>query len=194
MNMSKTSLFWLLVAVPLAATGCTHASAKTTPETPALDMPAPPPRDVEPAEAETPPPPVPAPTPAPVDPSRGTPARPRPPAAQPSTPPAPQQPAPPPAAPPAPQPSHAEPPAVLQAAPATAEGETERGIRAVLVRANTDLSRVDYRTLNADARTQYDTAKRFARQADDAMRAKNLVFAKNMADKAAALAAQLAGR
>jgi hypothetical protein len=32
------------------------------------------------------------------------------------------------------------------------------------------------------------------RQADDAIRAKNLVFAKNLADKAAALAAQLASR
>ena len=48
--------------------------------------------------------------------------------------------------------------------------------------------------LNADAQTQYDTAKRFIRQAEDALRAKNLVFAKNLADKAAALAAQLAGR
>ena len=60
-------------------------------------------------------------------------------------------------------------------------------------RATADLNRVDYRALNADARTQYDTAKRFIRQAEDAVRAKNLVFAKNLADKAAALAAQLAG-
>ena len=41
--------------------------------------------------------------------------------------------------------------------------------------------------------TQYDTAKRFIRQAEDAMRTKNLLFAKNLADKAAALAAQLGG-
>jgi hypothetical protein len=41
---------------------------------------------------------------------------------------------------------------------------------------------------------QYDTAKRFIQQADDAMKAKNLVFARNLADKAAAIAAQLAGR
>ena len=175
MTMSRT-LCWLIVAVPLAATGCAHASAKTTPEMPALDMPAPPPRDVEPGDAEAPPPVSSA-----AEPARGTPARPRPPSAQPATPPV--------APPPRP-----EPPTVLQTAPATAEGETERGIRAVLVRANADLSRVNYRALNADARTQYDTAKQFARQADEAMRAKNLVFAKNMADKAAALAAQLAGR
>ena len=66
--------------------------------------------------------------------------------------------------------------------------------RASLSRANADLSRIDYRMLNADAKTQYDTAKRFIRQADDAMRTKNLVFAKNLADKAAALAAQLGGK
>jgi uncharacterized protein (DUF885 family) len=70
----------------------------------------------------------------------------------------------------------------------------ERGIRASLTRARADLGRIDYRALNADARTQYDTAKRFIRQADDAIRSKNLVFAKSLADKAAALAAQLGGR
>jgi uncharacterized protein (DUF885 family) len=78
--------------------------------------------------------------------------------------------------------------------PTTAEGEAERTIRAALQRANNDLSRVDYRALNSDARNQYDTAKRIMRQADDAIRAKNLVYAKTLADKAASLAAQLAGR
>jgi len=53
---------------------------------------------------------------------------------------------------------------------------------------------VDYRALNADARTQYDTAKRFVTQADDAIRTKNLVYAKSIAEKAATIAAQLAGR
>ena len=57
-----------------------------------------------------------------------------------------------------------------------------------------DLNRIDVRGLNADARTQYNTAKRFVTQAEDAMRAKNLVFARTVADKAAALAAQLGGK
>src|ERR1700730_6227199 len=86
------------------------------------------------------------------------------------------------------------PPTTLQTTPPTAEGEVERLIRMSIAKANADLNRVDYRALNNDARNQYDTAKRFIRQADDAMRAKNLVFAKSVADKAAALAAQLAGR
>jgi len=70
----------------------------------------------------------------------------------------------------------------------------ERGIRASIQRAGIDLNRIDYRLLSADAKTQYDTAKRFIRQSDDAVRAKNLVFAKSLADKAAALAAQLGGK
>jgi hypothetical protein len=82
----------------------------------------------------------------------------------------------------------------LQTAPTGTEGENERTTRTLLTRATTDLNRIDYRALNADARTQYDTAKRFVTQAQEALRAKNLVFARNLADKAAALAAQLAGK
>jgi hypothetical protein len=86
------------------------------------------------------------------------------------------------------------PPTALQTTPAAAEGEVERAIRVTLSRATTDLNRVDYRGLNKDARNQYDTAKGWAQKAEDAMRAKNLLFAKTLADKAADLAAQLAGR
>jgi hypothetical protein len=53
---------------------------------------------------------------------------------------------------------------------------------------------VDYRALNADARNQYDTAKRWVQLADENIRTKNLVFAKSIAEKAATIAAQLAGR
>ena len=177
----------------LSLTGCTHAAAKTTPDMPGLEMPAPPPRDVEPAEVDAPPP-----VPLASEPARSTPPRPR--AAPPpprSEPPKsePAKPEPPPAVePPKAAEEPARPPTTLQTTPATAEGEVERAIRAQLQRATADLNRVDYRALNADARTQYDTAKRFARQADDAIRTKNLVFAKNLAEKAATIAAQLAGR
>ena len=178
-----------LLALTLA--GCTHAHATSSPPSPPLDVPAPPPRDVVPADAETPPP-----APQPQEPARTAPARPRP------TPPREQPPraeAPKPEpAPPAETAKPDEPPkppaTPLQTMPPNAEGDAERAIRATLQRATGDLNRVDYRALNADARTQYDTAKRMVRQADDAVRAKNLVFAKNLADKAAALAAQLAGR
>ena len=82
----------------------------------------------------------------------------------------------------------------LQTGPTGSEGELERAIRATIARAAGDLKRVDYRGLNPDARVQYDTAKRFVQQAEDAVRLKNLGFARNLADKAAALATQLAGR
>lgn len=182
-----------LLLVSMLASGCVRAHAKTTPEAPPLDVPSPPPRDVEPNETEAPPP-----MPLTPEPARSAPPRPRPApreqprAESPKT--EPPRPASLPAEAPKPAEEPSRPPVTLQTAPATAEGEVERGIRAMLSRATTDLGRVDYRALNADARTQYDTAKRFIRQADEAMRSKNLVFAKNLAEKAAALAAQLAGR
>src|SRR5207302_8591287 len=93
--------------------------------------------------------------------------------------------------PPKPAEEPAKAPATLQTIPAGAEPEVERTIRAQLTRAGTDLNRVNYQALNADARTQYDSAKGLVRQAEDALRQKNLVFARSLADKAAALAAQL---
>jgi len=185
----------VMALVAVLASGCAKAqAARTTPDGPPLDMPAPPPRDVDATGTD-----VPAPVPLPQEPPRNAPPRPRP-APPRETRPEPAKPEPPkpePAPePPKPTPANEEPkPAsTLQTKPAVEEGDVERVIRTTLTRATTDLNRVDYRTLNADARTQYDYAKRFVRQAEDALRQKNLVFAKTVADKAAALAAQLAGR
>ena len=188
---------WALAALAaaLAVPACTRAQAKVTPDMP-LEVPAAPPRDVEVADSEPPPPATLVPEPA-----RNTPATRTRPATRAPRPEAP----PPPTEPPKPEPPQPEspkpiedkpppPPTTLQTTPPSVEGEVERGIRASLARANSDLSRVDYRALNNDARTQYDTAKRFVQQADRALHEKNLVFAKSVADKAAALAAQLAGR
>ncbi|HEY7170057.1 MAG TPA: hypothetical protein VH417_04370 [Vicinamibacterales bacterium] len=181
----------------LGAPACIRAHAKTIAEMP-LDMPKPPPRVVETSDPETPPP-----VPLPGEPVRSNPARVRPPAprAEAPRPPA-DQPKPPEAtAPPAdvvkaPEepPKPAAPPATLQTAPTQREVEVERRVRTMLTQATTDLNRINYQALNADGRTQYDTAKGFVRQAEDALRAKNLPFASNLADKAAALAAQLGGR
>ena len=187
----------LVLSVSFGASGCARAqAAKTTPDGPPLDMPAPPPRDVETTASTE----VPAPVPPPQEPVRATPPpRPRPaPAREPAReatrpePPKPEPPEPPKAAPPANE--EPKPSSTLQTKPAGEEGDVERGIRATLSRATADLNRIDYRTLNADAKTQYDYAKRFVRQAEDALRQKNLVFAKTVADKGATLAAQLAGR
>jgi outer membrane biosynthesis protein TonB len=195
--------FVALIAIVLASigpvAGCARAKAKAIADAPPLEMPAPPPRDVEPNESEPPPPATlpqepartPTPRPRPTTPSRET---------RPNDPPKPEAPkteAPPATViePPKPPDESARPPqTTLQTTPAIAEGEVERTIRATLTRAGNDLNRIDYRILNSDARTQYDTAKSFIRQADAAVRAKNLVFARNLADKAAALAAQLGGK
>jgi hypothetical protein len=72
--------------------------------------------------------------------------------------------------------------------------EAERRARATLGRALADLAHVDYRGLSPDARAQYDQAKRFITQADAALKVKNVVFAEQLADKAASLAGLLVRR
>jgi hypothetical protein len=203
-SATKRRFFWPLASghwpmaiacVALLSSGCIRTAAKTTPDGPPLDVPAAPPREAEPTEVESPP----------LVPLISEPARNAPPRTRPSPERAlPVRQEPPKAEPPKVEPVPAEPPKIddppkppppnLQTTPPQAEGEVERGIRSSLAKANVDLNRVDYRVLNTDARTQYDTAKRWIRQADEALKTKNLVMAKNLADKAAVLAAQLGGR
>ena len=194
-----TKYFSLLVLVALLASGCARAqAAKTTPDGPPLDVPAPPPRDVEVGGTEV----APAPVPLPQEPARNPPpsSRVRPTAPPPSRVEPPKTEPPkvePPVEPPKPPAANEEPrpPAsTLQTKPASEEGDVERAIRLTLARATNDLNRVDYRTLNAEARTQYDQAKLFIRQSEDLLRQKNLLLGKTQADKASVLAAQLAGR
>lgn len=171
-----------LCACALVVSGCARARAKTLPSGPPLDVPAPPPRIVLPIEADAPPG---QPVPPPGEPRRA-PARPRPPTPS-DTPRAAEEP---------PRPAPEPPPTAttLQTTPTAEQGEVERAIRATMTRASVNLNRINYRALNPDARTQYDTAKRFIEQAEDAIRMKNLPFARNLADKAAVLADQLGGQ
>jgi len=71
------------------------------------------------------------------------------------------------------------------------EAQTVTAIRALLGQAARDLSRVNAGTLNSDGRAQFDTARRFIQQAEEALRARNVVFAGRLADKAATMAAIL---
>jgi hypothetical protein len=178
----------------LVLSGCTRAHAKAAPDTPPLDVPAAPPRDVEPIDMEAP-----QPVPLPGEPARHAPPRPRTPPRAENT--RPDQPKPD-AARPEPQ-APAEPakpveegqrPPSLQITPAGNETEIERAIRTTMGKATNDLNRIDVRSLTVDARRQYDTAKSFVRQADRALQDHNLMFARDLADKAAALAVQLAGK
>jgi hypothetical protein len=181
-----------LIAGSVAA--CAHGEAKTIVELPPLAMPEAPPRVVEATEPQQPPM-----VSLPDEPRTTLGPRPSAPAQRTETP----RPVEPPKADqvatdpgkPAEEPAKVSPPPTgLQTTSTQREGEVERRVRVLVAQATNDLNRVNYQALNADARNQYDTAKRFATQAEEALRARNLVFASNLADKAAALAAQLLGR
>jgi hypothetical protein len=193
MKVLKLSLACTLAALALIAAGCTKAQAKIVPELPPLDVPAPPPRNVEAAEVQPPSPPPPPEEPVPAVPTRTRPStttqqqRPEPAKQEP-----PRVEVPPPAEPKPAEESKATP--QLQTQPPGREVQLEQKIKEMLGRAGTNLNRLNYGALTADARTQYDQAKRFISQAQDALNKKNLVFAENLADKANTLAAQLSGR
>jgi hypothetical protein len=184
-----------IAALSCGAIGCAKTQARTAPELPPLDVPAPPPRAVEPAVVSTPqpgPPLVEAPQPntpgtllsvAPAQ--RTEPAKPEPP--KPATPVV--------EAPAGVEAQRAAPPATtLQTISPQKEGEVEASIRAQLTRAAADLNRVHYQALGDDRKINYEEAKVYLKQAEDALRDKNLLFARTVADKAERIAAQLSGR
>ncbi len=189
---ARVGVAGLLLGLAASSGGCFRAQARSVPMVvPELEVPAPPPRIVEPIVADVPQPvglagepPQNTEIPRPRAPgSRADTAKPDPGKVEPVA---------------ADQPRLSDPPrtqqTTLQTTPVEQEADVSRKVRDLLARATTDLSRVDYNRLNADARTQYDQAKRFGSQADEALKAKNLVFASYLADKAATLAAQLSGR
>ena len=152
----------LLVAVAGLA-GCAAKAQSLTPmphDGPALVPPTPPARVIVPTpEQPTLPVAVEPPTAAPTTRPRETP-----PPAQPTPP----------------------PPPILSTSANTAD--FEKRIRQQLAKANGDLGQVKRQALGADARAQYDAALGFIRQAESALKVKNLMFAGQLADKAATLA------
>lgn len=86
------------------------------------------------------------------------------------------------------------PPAALQTAPAASQGEIGRRIRDTIALAEQNLGRVRTGTLDRGALEQYNTARRFLRQAREALKDKNLVYAQTLADKAATIASDLSRR
>ena len=194
---APTLAAWIgIAALSCGAIGCARTQARTAPELPPLDVPAPPPRAVEPAVVSTPqpgPPLVEAPQPNTPGPllsaapaQRPEPAKPEPPK---------------PASPVVEAPAGVEaqraapPPATtLQTIPPQKEGQVEASIRAQLTRAAADLNRVHYQALGDDRKINYEEAKVYLKQAEDALRDKNLLFARTVADKAERIAAQLSGR
>src|SRR5262249_27393007 len=181
------ALFGTLALAAVVVSGCAKAQAKSAPVGPPLDVPAPPPRVLAPVEE-----PViavaPTPEPLPEPPPRTPP--PRPPARRAEEP----RPEPAPAATATPEPAPPTEPKELRAASPARDAAAEKEVRDTLTRAARDLGRVDYGRLGMDARAQYDQSKRFTQQAEQALKDRNFVFAATLADKAAALAAELVGR
>lgn len=183
----------LVIAAGMSG-GCATPRPHVEPELPPLNAPPPPPRLLPPLAggpiegAAAPPPPETGPTPQPA---RRRSEAPRPPERQETKPTDAQRPE---------EPAQAEeaaplaPAPVLQLAPTTESNASEETIRQQLARATKDLSHVDYVALSADAKVQYDTAKRFMVLSDQAIKDRNFVFARTLADKAAVIAAVLSSR
>jgi len=185
---SVTSLSALLCAL-LATTGCIRARAAAVPAAAPLEVPLPParaflpPEEPLPAAASVPEAPVPA----------ITPEMPRPPlprragGAQVEVEPRPDPPPPTASGPP-------DPSRELRAASSAADAQAERAVRDTLARSTRDLGRVNVGRLSADGRAQFEQARRFSQQAEQALGSRNFFFAATLADKAASLAADLVGR
>jgi hypothetical protein len=182
----------VLALVLLAASGCARPRPVTAPPPPPLEVPPPPPRVIVPPDLE---PAVPA-SDNEGAPPKGVTGRPGHVAPKPK--PAAEAPKPPEVKPEPPTAETAKPTnpaAQLQPTlPAAAQTEMERQLTDQLALAKKDLDRVDYRALGADARAQYDAAKRFITQADEARRNGNLVMAARLAEKAVGLAVGLVPR
>jgi outer membrane biosynthesis protein TonB len=183
----------LLGLVAAAASGCATTQANAPVERPVLEVPPVPPRLIEPP----PPPQLPPPEPVPDLPAAPANPRPRPQGARDNN--------------ARPDPKVAETPPVeapvpvaqppVQAAvpplrmPSTPEGaEATRQIREITQRAQGILNTVDYRMLTPERRAQYDSAKMFITQAEDAIKAANFEFARSVAEKAEKLARDLQSR
>lgn len=187
----QACIFSAVVVAAALSSACFGAQAKTVAVAQPLQIPEPPPRVVEVSNPELPPP-----VPLPEEPVRTPPSAVRTTPTRASDTPRPVEPPKPdvPADAGKPAEDPARPPTTLQTTPTQQEGEQERRIRVRLSQAASSLNRINYQALNTDGRMQYDTTKRLINQAEEAVRAKNLVFASSVADKAAALAAELSGR
>jgi type IV secretory pathway VirB10-like protein len=177
------TLLAVMVSLGIGAAGCARARAATQPVSPDLDAPPPPPRVITPVEVE-------AVLPEPV------------PEEQPQPPQPPPQPPPPRPAPARAEPPRPTPPVRVDAEPVKPEesrpnrtlqtpdsgSESARAIRDQLARASANLQKVNYRSLSPNLKEQYDVAKRFMQQSEEALKAGNLVYASTLAGKALEIA------
>jgi hypothetical protein len=179
------TLLALSAAALSAACGGSAQAQVMMPDATPLAVPAAPSHIVVPAAPEPAPAPV-VETPAQqANPPAGTTGG----ATRPKTDPPPVKPVAPPPQPSTPQTQAPPTPTPLPAAPN--QGELEQQARALKDAADQALDKIDYRGLSADGKAQWDTAKRFLKQADDALKARNIVYAWQLANKANTIATLL---
>jgi outer membrane biosynthesis protein TonB len=187
--MSTVVRAGLLVVLTALSGACVTTRAATPADRPALVVPPPPPRVITPPPvAETTPQPEPV---GELPTASKPPARPRPP--QPKEP---VKPDPKPETPPdtAPIPPVTPPLAQPQLRVPESGDASARQVRDIIERTRRMLLGIDYGPLSDVRKKAYDDAKIFAQQAEDALKLNNVVFAKELADKAERLAKELQGR
>lgn len=178
--MMEVGRLAMLVLLTASLGACAaKAQVRTEVELPLLDPPPPPPRVVTSYEEElVAPPVVPVVDAVPARP----PARPARPESRPEPPGTPE---------PVADVAKPAPPSLTLTPSPGSEAQTAAAIRELMARATRDLGRVNLAALNADGRAQVDAARRFLQQADEALKARNVVLAGKAADKAATMAAVL---
>jgi hypothetical protein len=180
----------LIVLTAFGGAACTTTRAEVALERPALDVPPPPPRTIVPL-----PPPPQSPRPEPVpdlgEPGTSTVAKPRPPREKEATKTEPKPEEKPAEAPPPANPSPVPP---LRIPAGGDPNEQAAQIRGSIDRTLGMLNGIDYGKLADTRKKQYDEAKLFATQADQALKDTNLVVAKEFADKAERLTKELTSR
>jgi hypothetical protein len=193
--MKKVLFLCVVLGLAPLMAACASASAKAI-DRPALNVPPPPPRVVEPS-AEPMPEPV---GDIPSSPNITSPPRPgrtaretaKPPASETKTEAKPEAPKPETA--PAPEPVAPVPPPAQLRTPQTADTSgAAKTVQATIDRARGTLNKVDYAPLSNERKKAYNDAKRFMDQAEAALKEGNLVFAQGVANKAETLAKELAG-
>lgn len=189
--------FAIIPVFGLLAGGCASVSAKATADRPALVVPPPPPRIIEPL-TELPPEPV-AELPPPTAPPPTTPPRPgrrenapKPPPASTEVKPGDPKPV---EQPPAVDPAPPAAPAAQLRTPQTADSSgAARTVRTTIDTAQGLLNSVNYNPLSNERKKAYNDAKKFIEEAEDALKKSDLVRAQAVAAKAETLAKELAGR
>ena len=86
------------------------------------------------------------------------------------------------------------PPPLLRTQDTADDATVVKSVQETLQRAQQNLDKVPYQSLNPGAKAQHDTARRFIAQAQDALKSRRLDFARYLADKADRLSASLLSR